>query len=406
MRALQSYQMSASVAPPSTSRSPSWRSRIPVLALGFRVFYLLAGGFATLSIGLWAAQLSGWASSAVLLHGSHWHAHEMLFGYAFAVITGFLFTAVRNWTQKPTPDGAVLALLAALWLCGRVLALTAWREWTIVADTLFTLGVAIGIGWPIVVTGNYRNFLFVVLVLALGAANLAFHTALLGTAPYSPGYALTVGLDLVLLIIAIVAGRVVPMFTNNAVPGAGARRMAAVEVAALASVLALLAADIYGHAYLAAVVAGIGALAHAVRLALWSPLRTFRNPLLWILHASYGWIIVHLLLRAAAGFGWIAPGLATHALTIGVIGGMTLGMMTRTALGHTGRPLVAGRDEMASYVLIQLAAAVRVLVPAVWPAVYLSASVISGVLWSVAFGIFTVTYWPILTRPRADSRPG
>jgi len=398
--------MTSPVVPPFSSRLVPGSPRITVLAIGFRIFYLLAGAFATVSIGLWAAQLSGHVASTNLLQGSLWHAHEMLFGYAFAVIAGFLFTAVRNWTQKPTPSGAVLALIAGLWLCGRVLALTAWRDWVIVADSLFALSVAMGIGWPILITGNYRNMFFVVLVLALGAANLAFNTALSGAAPFSPAHALTIGLDLVLLIIAIIAGRVVPMFTNNAVPGAGARRATVVEVAALGTVLALVAADLYGHTRLAAVVAGGGALAHATRFALWSPLRTRGNPLLWILHASYGWIIIHLALRSAAGFGWIAPGLATHALTIGAIGGMTLGMMTRTALGHTGRPLIARGAETASYILIQLAAAARVLVPAVWPAVYLSASVISGMLWSLAFAIFTVTYWPILTRPRADGRPG
>jgi uncharacterized protein involved in response to NO len=196
------------------------------------------------------------------------------------------------------------------------------------------------------------------------------------------------------------------MFTNNAVPGAGARRIPGVEVAALGIVLALLAADVYGNALLAAMIAAAGALAHAVRLVLWSPLGTRRNPLLWILHASYGWIVVHLALRASAGFDWIAPGLATHALTIGAIGGMTLGMMTRSALGHTGRPLAAGRAETASYVLIQFAAAARVLVPLASPALFLASSIVSGVLWSLAFAIFTLAYWPILTRPRADGRPG
>jgi uncharacterized protein involved in response to NO len=377
-----------------------------VLALGFRPFYLLAGAFGVLSIGLWTAQLAGFIPAAHRVESPYWHAHEMLFGYAFAVITGFLFTAVRNWTQLSTPAGIPLALLAFIWLTGRVLTLSDWREWAMLTDTLFALGVAAGIGLPLIRSRNTRNYFFIALVLALGAANLAFHAALRGAAPFSPGHALTVGLDLVLFTIAVVAGRVVPMFTNNAVPGAGARRIPGVEVAALGIVLALLAADVYGNALLAAMIAAAGALAHAVRLVLWSPLGTRRNPLLWILHASYGWIVVHLALRASAGFDWIAPGLATHALTIGAIGGMTLGMMTRSALGHTGRPLAAGRAETASYVLIQFAAAARVLVPLASPALFLASSIVSGVLWSLAFAIFTLAYWPILTRPRADGRPG
>lgn len=393
----------AVVPPPGRDSKPPW---FPVLALGFRTFYLLAGAFSALSIGLWVVQLWGRTPAAQLLGGHDWHAHEMLFGYTLAVITGFLFTAVRNWTQQPTPKGMPLALLAALWLAGRILALTSRPEWAVLTDTLFVLWAAVGIGRPLIGAHNYRNFFFVFLLLALGAANLAFYAALQGSVPFSPGEALRVGLDVVLFIIAVVAGRVVPMFTNNAVPGAGARRFPAIELAALGTVLILFLADLYSQALLAAVAAAAGALAHGARLALWAPLKTRRNPLLWILHASYGWIVVHLALRVATAFHWVTPGLATHALTIGVIGGMTLGMMTRSALGHTGRPLAAGRAETVCYALIQFSAAARVLVPIAWPAAYFTATLTSGVLWSLAFAIFTVAYWPILTRPRADGRPG
>ncbi|MFN7087665.1 MAG: NnrS family protein, partial [Burkholderiales bacterium] len=207
-------------------------------------------------------------------------------------------------------------------------------------------------------------------------------------------------------IMAVMAGRVVPMFTNNALPQAGARRVPALERAALGVVLALLTADLAGQSGLAAALAAAAAPVHAARLALWSPLKTRREPLLWILHASYAWIVVHLALRAAAGFDWIAPNLATHALTIGAIGGLTLGMMTRSALGHTARPLVAGRAETACYTLIQIAAAARVLLPIAWPAAYMAGVALSGALWSAAFTLFTFAYWPVLTRPRLDGRPG
>jgi uncharacterized protein involved in response to NO len=243
-------------------------------------------------------------------------------------------------------------------------------------------------------------------VLALGAANLAFHAALQDLAPFSAGAALTVGLDVVLLTIAIVAGRVVPMFTNNALRGAGARRVAALEYLALGSVLALIAADVAGAAVVAAAFAAIGALAHGARLALWAPWATRRAPLLWILHASYAWIVVHLALRAAAGFDWVTPSLATHALTIGGIGGMTLGMMTRSALGHSGRPLAARGCEIASYVLIQIAAAARVLLPLALPAWHVAGIALSGLAWGAAFVVFVFGYWLILTSPRIDGRPG
>jgi uncharacterized protein involved in response to NO len=382
------------------------RGGATLLALGFRPFYLLAGIFGAVSVLLWSAQFAGWLGSTVVFSGAPWHAHEMLFGYAFAVITGFLFTAVRNWTQRPTPTGAALAVLALLWLAGRVLAMTPWPAWAAATDTVFALGVAAGIGWPLVASGNRRNYFFIVLVVALGAANLGFHAALRGLAPFSTGAALTVGFDVVLFIIAVVAGRVVPMFTNNALRGAGARRVATLEYFTLGSVLALIAADLAGAAVLAAAVAAIGAIAHGARLALWAPWATRRTPLLWILHASYAWIVVHLALRAAAGLDWVTPSLATHALTIGGIGGMTLGMMTRSALGHSGRPLTARGHEVASYILIQIAAAARVLVPIAVPTWHVTGVALSGLAWSAAFTVFVFAYWPILTRPRLDGQPG
>ena len=377
-----------------------------VLALGFRLFYLLAGAYATVSVLLWSAQFAGWLPSPALLQGPLWHAHEMLFGYTFAVIAGFLFTAVRNWAGRPTPTGTALAVLGVLWLTGRVLALTPWRDLGAVTDTLFALGVAAGIARPLLKSGNKRNYFFIALVLTIGAANLAFYAALAGWIAFAPVRALTLAADIVLLIMVIMAGRVVPMFTNNAVPGAGAHRVQWLEYVALGSVLLLIVADAADLTPWAGVIAGIAALAHAARLALWSPLKTRRDPLLWILHASYAWLVVHLALRAGAAFDMVTGSIAIHALTVGGIGGLTLGMMTRSALGHSGRTLRSGPAETASYTLIQLAAIARVLVPLAVPAAYLTAITAAGVLWFAAFAVFTVAYWPILTRPRVDGQAG
>lgn len=378
----------------------------PVLALGFRPFYLLAAIYGAVSVPLWTAQLTGGFAKAVVINGPQWHGHEMLFGYALAVIVGFLFTAVRNWTQRSTPSGSALATLAVLWLAGRILALTPWSAWTAASDTAFILGAAIGIARPLVASGNRRNYFFVALVLALAVANLAFHGALQGVTPFTASRALTIGLDVVLLIMAVVAGRVVPLFINNSIPGAGARRIPTIERAALTTVVLLLAADLADEAAIAAVVAAAAAVVHGARLALWAPLRTRRNALLWILPVSYSWIIVHLALRSGAPLGWYAPSLALHALTVGAIGGMTLGMMTRSALGHTARPLAAGPAEIACFSLIQLAAATRVVVPLLSPDLYVMSTIAATVPWTCAFSIFAVAYWPILTRPRLDLRPG
>ena len=197
------------------------------------------------------------------------------------------------------------------------------------------------------------------------------------------------------------------MFTNNGIPGVQATRRPIVEKLALGSVLALLAADVLqAPAGAIATIAIVGALAHAARLWLWQPWRTLRTPLVWVLHAAYAWIVVYLLLRAAAAFGLVGEALAVHALTVGGIGGMTIGMMTRTARGHTGRPLVADRFEVTCFVLVQCAALTRVVGALLVPGAYLSTVVLSGVLWSAAFTVFTVRYWPVLSRERLDGKPG
>jgi uncharacterized protein involved in response to NO len=363
-----------------------------LFALGFRPLYLLAGAYAALSVPLWGLQYAGWLPGA----GAAWHAHEMLFGYAFAVIAGFLLTAVRAWTNLPTPSGAALGGIAALWLAARVAALFS-LEAAALLDLLFAMAVAIGIGRPIVASRN-RNTFFILLVLALGTASIVF--------TLYPRQALAIGIDLVLFIIAVMAGRVVPPFTNNAVPGAGARRIGWLEKSALGSVLALLALDVLGLETFAAVVALAAALLHAWRLWLWAPMATRGRPILWILHVSYAWVAVHLALRGLAGAGWVPAVLATHAFTIGAIGGLTIGMMTRTARGHTARPLKVGGWEVAAYLLVQAAAVARVALPLLVPVLYRESVLLSAVLWSVAFLIFVIVYLPILSRPRLDGTPG
>lgn len=375
--------------------------------LGFRPFYLLAGLFAAVSMLSWVAQFSGWHDSGVYLGNPQWHAHEMIFGYAFAVIVGFLFTAGRNWTDQPTPTGMRLAAIAALWLAARVLALTPLRDFAAVADIAFAIAATIGLAVPLVASRNRRNYFFVPLLLGLGAANLAFYFAMAGAIDFPVQRGLQVGLDLILIVITVMGGRVIPMFTDNAIPGTHAQRRAWLEHVVLWSTLGLLALDALNLPPAAiAATATVAGVAHAARLALWKPWATARYPILWILHLSYAWIAVHLVLRALSAFDVVTATLAIHALTVGAVGGITVGMMTRTARGHTGRPLRASSMETASYVLVHLAAAVRVFAPLL-NIEFLPASIaVSGILWSIAFALFTVTFWPMLTRPRPDGRPG
>jgi uncharacterized protein involved in response to NO len=380
-------------------------NRVALLDLGFRPFYLLASIFAALSVALWAAQYSGWLPGAYLA-GSVWHAHEMLFGYTMAVIAGFLFTAVRNWTQRPTPRGPLLAAFALLWIAGRILVLTPYALAAAVVNAAFPLAIAAGIAVPMLHAGNRRNYFFIALLAAIGVAALCVHLAFMGVIDWPARAGLQAGLDVVLFIVAVIAGRVIPMFTNNGVPGAGARRLPWIERLSLASLLALLAADLAGFRVAAGIVAAVAVIAHAWRLALWNPWKTLRAPLVWILHASYAWIVVHLALRALAVAGFVPGMLAIHALTIGVIGGMTIGMMTRTARGHSGRPLVAGAAEVAAYSLVMAAALVRVAGGWIAPHEYIVTVNASAVCWSSAFAIYAIRYFPILVLAPPASGPG
>jgi uncharacterized protein involved in response to NO len=341
------------------------------------------------------------------LQGPLWHAHEMVFGYTLAVVVGFLFTAGRNWSGQPTPTGRPLMALAALWVAARVLVLTPWGGAAALANVAFALLAAWGLWRALRAGGNRRNYFFVGLLCVLAVANAALHLSQLGWWQLPRSLGVPVALDVLLFIIAVMAGRVLPMFTNNGVPGAQARRDDRVEKAALGTVLALLAADaLQLHGAAMAVLAALALLAHATRLALWQPWKTLHQPLVWVLHAAYAWLPIHLALRVAAEMGWIAPNLATHALTVGLIGALTLGMMTRTALGHTGRLLRAGRMETAAYLSVLAAGVVRVFVPLLVPAWLLPAVGLSAVLWSLAFMLYLVRYTPFLLRTRADGLPG
>ncbi|MCL4761267.1 MAG: NnrS family protein, partial [Burkholderiales bacterium] len=188
-------------------------------ALGFRPFYLLAAAFASVSIPLWIAQYAG-VLPAAYLRSPTLHGHEMLFGYTMAVIAGFLFTAGRNWTAQPTPTGGLLVAYALLWIAGRVLVLTPWTTAAGVANAAFPLAVAAGLAVPLARSGNRRNYFFVALLALMGAADLVLLLTLQGVLEWPARLGLQAGMDVVLFVMAVMGGRVIPMFTNNGVPGA------------------------------------------------------------------------------------------------------------------------------------------------------------------------------------------
>ena len=391
--------------------SASLRQRFenaPLLSLGFRPFYLLAAVFALLGVPVWIMFWLGVVEPGTYLAGMAWHGHEMVFGFAAAVITGFLLTAVRNWTSLPTPTGVMLAGLALLWLLARVLMLTGPGALAAAVDTALLPALGVAIGVPIWRSRNTRNYKILLLLAALMGLNVLFHLAHLNVVSASlERTALLGALDLIAILIAVVGGRVIPAFTENAFPALRLQRVMAVETVAVGALVLVFVAGLLrpwfalpGVAWVALL--ALAAAAHFARLMLWQPLKTRRNPLLWMLPAAYAWIPVALMLRALAEAGKISPIAATHALTIGAMTGMMMAMMMRSALGHTGRSLAAGPAEIAAFLLVQLAAMVRVFAGILWPESYQVTVMASGVLWSLAFAVFLVRFAPMLARARVS----
>jgi uncharacterized protein involved in response to NO len=384
-----------------------------LFALGFRPFYLLAAGLAAAWIPLWVAVWHGHLELPTGFGPVAWHTHEMQFGFTAAVLVGFLLTAIPNWTGRPTIAGAPLAGLAALWLAGRVAMLTGgalpWQAVALVDSTFLPLA-ALAMLPPLVAAGNKRNMAFPFVLIGLGAANLALHLDAAGVIAAGP--AVTRGvLGILMLILVVMGGRVIPFFTRNRLPTAGAaidKRLDKLAILATASAVVLsVAAPMSVLSGLASLVAAVALVARALP---WKPWATRGVPMLWVLHAGHAWIAAALLLRAAtdlgSSLGFALPASAAdHAFTIGGIGVLTLGMMARTARGHTGRPIEATRLMTAAFAILNIAALVRVLGPMVAPDAPAVIGV-SGVLWALAFALYLIEYAPILTNARIDGRPG
>lgn len=384
----------------------------PLLALGFRPFYLGAAIFAVIAMPVWVSVYLGQLQSTGYLGAVAWHSHEMVFGFAPAVIAGFLLTAVRNWTGQPTPTGTVLAALALLWAAARILVVTGPDLLAIAADVAFLPAVAVAVGIPIWRSKNSRNYKILAVLLVLTLANLVYHLAQIGVLPIAFARLATVGaLDIITILMAVVGGRVIPAFTANAIPGAGIRQLPALEIASIVPLVLLLVAGILSYwisfpdwAWLSLLI--IAVLTQTLRWWLWRPLKTWRNPLLLMLPVAYVWIPLSLAMRALVLVGTIPPAAAIHALTLGAISGLMLAMMMRSALGHTGRALAAGRIEICAFFLVQVAAIARLASGFVGPSNYRGLVVASGVLWSLAFAAFLIRYASMLYRPRIDGKPG
>lgn len=382
------------------------------LALGFRPFYLLAGIFAVLALPVWVAAYTGALQWGGHMQGMNWHIHEMIFGFAPAVIAGFLLTAVKNWTGLPTPTGAKLAGLVLLWVAARIANVTGPGELSILLDVAFLPALGIALAIPIWRSKNRRNMKILGVLTALTIANLVWHLASIGVfSPPLMTVAYITAIDIITILMAIVAGRVIPAFTSNAVQGSNPRNIKAVDIVALATLLLIVLSDVLG-VWLAIskdiwfVLLTVAALAHLLRLGLWQPLRTRQNALLLMLPLAYLWIPISLALRAASQVTDLSIAASTHALTIGAMSSLMMAMMTRSALGHSGRVLKATWVEIGVFWLLQATTIVRVGATLTPMVLYRDAMLVSAFLWTLAFVIFVAGYWKILTQPRVDGKPG
>lgn len=377
-------------------------------ALAFRPFFLLAGLGAVLLVALWGHDFVRGAQGEGYYGFVGWHSHEMLFGYAAAVIAGFLLTAARNWTGVQTLRGVPLALLALLWLAARVLALLPVPHWlNALVDLAFLPLAALALLLPLLQARHYKSLMFVAILLALALGNLLVHLQLLGVTAHTATAGTYLAVGMILLIIVIMGGRVIPFFTEKGVTNGFVRReWRWVEIAAPLSVVTLaLVEGFLPQPTLVALAAGTAALVNGVRLSGWYTHAIWRAPLVWVLQVGYAWLVLGLLLKAVAAASGAGTLLALHALTIGGIGGITLGMMARVTLGHTGRALIPPRAMPWAFALLYVAALLRVLLPLLLPSYALSVA-LSAVFWSAAFALFVWSYGLMLLKPRVDGMPG
>jgi uncharacterized protein involved in response to NO len=383
-------------------------------AAGFRPFFLSAALQAVVALPLWLAVYVGGIDLKLTYAPSLWHAHEMVYGFAAAAIGGFLLTAVPNWTNTHHVSGRPLMALFAAWLAGRLAFMLGGMlppPLVAVLDLTYLPLLAFLVGRPLLAAGKWRNIGFLFILGLLWAIDAAIHAHIaLGIGDGLAAIWLAIGL--VLATVVIVGGRIVPSFTQNwlrmqgrpveAVPVAWIEKGGAVGSVIAGSVLAAFAptSPAAGAVLLAA------AAINGVRLARWHGIHTASNPILWVLHLGYLWLVVGLALLGLSSFlPALPPSAAVHALTAGSIGTMVLGVMSRAALGHSGRPLEVARLTVAAYWLLSVGTALRVAAPLLGNA-QMGMTHAGGTAWSLAWLLFAIVYFPILTRPRSDGRPG
>ena len=378
-------------------------------SLGFRPFFMFAGIWAVLAMGLWLVVLISGQDLPSRMMGPDWHQHEMVFGYTSAVIAGFLLTAVPNWTGRPPMTGPPLVGLFALWLAGR-LALVFSAFLPVLAapliDMSFLAVLIFVIGREIIAGNNKRNLKLLIILGLLLLANGIYHYEALHSGVVQV-YGIRLGVGMIIMLIMVIGGRIIPSFTRNWLAQQGLSGDEIPTPFNRFDLIALVAAALALMSWLAApdtlamrILAAIAALLHFARLSRWSGLRCISEPLVLVLHAAYLFVPIGFFMLALGDLvpSWTGGTRVPHAWTAGAIGVMTLAVMTRASLGHSGRSLKSSLAINAIY-LAALGAAVTRVAAEFWPGnqviLYASAST-----WLAAFTLFTLAYFPLLTKPR------
>jgi uncharacterized protein involved in response to NO len=387
------------------------RARLPaVLDYAFRPMFLAAGSWAVIALALWLAMFFGYVQLPTRFDPLAWHVHEMLFGFVMAAVAGFLLTAIPNWTGRLPVRGLRLAILAGLWLLGRLACLIsadlpAWLA--VLADLAFPTALLAVAAREIIAGRNWRNLPMTAPLVLFIIADLLMHLESLGVSvPTGLGWRLAVGAPIVL--ISVIGGRIIPSFTRNWLFKRKSSRLPSPQDMLDTAAVALLAAALILWAFLpdhrvtgALLIAA--ALLNAVRLGRWAGMASWPEPLLVILHIGYGWVAVGTALLGLSIFNIGVPvASAIHALTAGATAIMILAVMPRVTLGHTGRELTANRATVAVFCLINAAAIIRVC--ASWHTEFMTILLlVAGACWIAAFGLFELVYGPMLLTRRSAS---
>ncbi|UHJ60832.1 NnrS family protein [Vibrio furnissii] len=383
--------------------------RIPAyLRLGFRPFFLLGSVYAVIAVVAWVWMFQQGQPNVLRVPALWWHVHEMLFGFAMAIVVGFLLTAVQNWTGIPGTKSRRLALLVTLWLLVRVLFWTPVPLWlTSSIEALFLALTAYEIGMRVVKAKGWRNLFFVPLFALAMVANFASYATIKGMPPFPSSAVWQAMLWWFMLLLSVMGGRVIPFFTARRFQFEKAAPKLWLDVLANGPLVALFIVSFFpiAEAQLAQPLMLLAGAAQWVRWLRWQPWRTLSEPLVWSLHGAYACIPLSLLVR-----GFVNPGFVSHTLlhlfAIGALAGLILAMIARVTMGHTGRSIYQGPNMALAFAALLLAALVRSLGVAFWPAHMMEWINLSAGLWALAFGLFVLRFGAMLLTPRVDGHPG